>query len=281
MPRAPPLTQRRSTPLGDVDDCGRYGAHHDDTNRAWFCATQAVASGSVILPDKGDRADTEARARAKERYAWLDSPDHIPDHARPRQAKGGFHIIDEVKVVSPHKQFAPGAGTGNSHWGGLCAPVGHTYSFGSTEEYYRAKVFGLEGCGARGDPPLSHTTGKGWVRARKGDYTAACAKGHTVVLHLHEVYGGLHRGGVRHLRHLSRLSRTRDATAYDDPPGGLRLSYLEHWGRSLSAAAALGDAFRVVNRVRRLPELYDLPNRAPPPPPPPHRARAPPDTTAA
>ena len=149
---------------------------------------------------------------------------------------------------------------GSTFWGGACARVGYSYSFGSTEEHYRAKVFGTEAHGGvRGDRPLNHSTGVGWVRGRKGDYTVARGKGHTVVLLLHEIYGGLQRDGTRHLRSLSKAARTRDTTEYHDPPGGLRLSYQEHWGRALSAATALGDAFRVVHRLRKLPQLYVRP----------------------
>ena len=48
-----------------------------------------------------------------------------------------------------------------------------------------------EGVGAKGDEPLDHATGAGWVRGRGGDYADALSKGSAVHLLLHEVYGGM------------------------------------------------------------------------------------------
>ena len=95
--------------LGDSNDQGHYSARHDDTNRAWYHAAAATATGAVVLCDKGKRFDEAARAQAKKRYAYLNKG-HVPDHARPRQGKNGVDIILEVKVISPHDKHTPGAG---------------------------------------------------------------------------------------------------------------------------------------------------------------------------
>ena len=145
-----------------------------------------------------------------------------------------------------------GAGAGDRGRGGSKAYVGHTYAFGSTLEHYKEVVYGFEGVGEKGDEPLDHATGAGWVRGRDGDYADALSKGSSVNLLLHEVYGGM--GGyvpsyLGSLCKLAALKGGRDDTEYHDPPGNKRLSYREHWTRALSVAAALGDAARLAARI--------------------------------
>ena len=73
----------------------------------------------------------------------------------------------------------------------------------------------------------------------------------------HEVYGGADDEAIAYLGSLDAKSKAkggRDVTEYHDPPGKHRLSWREHWGRKLSAAAALGDATRVAARRTRVRE---------------------------
>ncbi len=207
----------------------------------------------MILCDKGKRSDTEARARAKIRYAYLNEG-HVPDNARPRQGANGVDIVNEVKVVSPHVKTQRGAGQGCRRWGGSVGYVGYLFAFGSTLEHYKKIVYGWEGTGEQSDGPLDHSTGRGWVRALAGDYADALSKGSTVNLLLHEVYGGMGGSAVAYLGSLAKLAACksgRDDTEYHDPPGNKRLSFREHWARALSVAAALGDAARIAARLKR------------------------------
>ena len=74
-----------------------------------------------------------------------------------------------MRAPSPTVQkFAVGQGT-REH-GGCCASMGHVHSFGSTEEPYELMVFGTEGKGKKGDAPMDHTTGRGWVKSKRGQY---------------------------------------------------------------------------------------------------------------
>ena len=242
--------------LGDAYDSGHYGGRHDDTNRAWHSAAAAVSTGSVVLCDKGKRTDGAARAAAQRRYSYLNDG-HIPDHARPRQGKGGTHIVNEVKVVSPHTQHTANQGRGNVRSGGGCLFVGHLYAFGSTLESYRKMVFGVRGHGSEGEAPLDHTTGEGWVREHAGHYADALQRGSTVNLLLHELYGGMTGPAFAYLVGLAKLSRRRggrDDTAYHDPPGSKRLSFLEHHSRAISSAVLFGDASRIAAMLTRASE---------------------------
>ena len=55
--------------------------------------------------------------------------------------------------------------------------MGAEYSFGNTEEHLRLKILGCAEFGRAGDPPFSHKTAKGYVRAReRGQYADALKK---------------------------------------------------------------------------------------------------------
>jgi len=224
-------------------DCldGRvYRGHRD--------AAAAVATGPCVLPDKGRRSDDEARARARIRYRYLNDG-HIPDHAMPRQGPNGSHIVDEVKVYTPHHPHSAGTGRGDRRHGGQPVNVGHSYSFGNTEERLRREVFGTEQQGEQGDAPFDHSTGEGLIMATVGYYADSVSQGNETNLLIHETYGGINDTGAAFLGRLQALAARRDDTEYHDPPGNKRLSYYEHWMRLLSGAAALGDAARILHYI--------------------------------
>ena len=118
-------------------------------------------------------------------------------------------------------------------------------------------VFGVRGHGSEGEAPLDHTTGKGWVREHAGHYADALQRGSTVNLLLHELYGGMTGPAFAYLVGLAKLSRRRggrDDTAYPDPPGSKRLSFLEHHSRAISSAVLFGDASRIAAMLTRASE---------------------------
>ena len=39
-----------------------------------------------------------------------------------------------------------------------------------TEEPYELMAFGTAGKGSKGDAPFEHTTGRGWVKSKRGQY---------------------------------------------------------------------------------------------------------------
>ena len=96
---------------------------------------------------------------------------------------------------------------------------GATHGFGNTEERLIRMNFGVE---ARdGEQRFDSATGTGAVRAHKGVYRDALfAKGNTLVLTLHSLWGGLAPGAVAHLYTLGQRARTLDRTVYVGPARG-------------------------------------------------------------
>ena len=72
------------------------------------------------------------------------------------------------KFASLKKKHA--AGVGSRAHGGCPATVGHLYGFGSTEEEYTLLVRGTSQRGRRAEGPFKHSTGKGYVEAKPGQY---------------------------------------------------------------------------------------------------------------
>ena len=75
----------------------------------------------------------------------------------------------------------------------------------------------------------------------------------TLVLTLHNLWGGIAPGGVAHLYALSQRARTLDRTVYSGPRARAGSAcFTPHYGERLSAAAVTGDARRC---LRRLPGI--------------------------
>ena len=81
----------------------------------------------------------------------------------------GGDTIYEIKVPTPLKK-KHAAGVGSRAHGGCPATVGHLYGFGSTEEEYTLLVRGTSQRGRRAEGPFNHSTGKGYVEAKPGQY---------------------------------------------------------------------------------------------------------------
>ena len=96
---------------------------------------------------------------------------HVPDvvELEADDTGTGGDTIYEIKVPTPLKK-KHAAGVGSRAHGGCPATVGHLYGFGSTEEEYTLLVRGTSQRGRRAEGPFKHSTGKGYVEAKPGQY---------------------------------------------------------------------------------------------------------------
>jgi len=221
---------------------GEYTRRHHRVLRRGVAMTTAVAVGSVV---QGDKEKPELTDMLNEGYA-VDLAELEGDDAT------GADVLQEYKVPSPiTKKFSVGVGTKKD--GGVHASVGHLYGLGNTEEKYRLRVLGCKGRGFLGrDKPLDHSTGRGSVKARRGDYWDALKNKKAVVIPaIVETFGGI---SPHFLRFISRLAaRTkrgggRDGTQY----GRSRLSaksFFVHHTQQISAAAQVGDAKAIRRKI--------------------------------
>ena len=142
----------------DLSNSGEYNRRHHAVLRKGRDMVSAVAIGQVILGDKAEKEKTDIlNTGCAVDLAELEGDDLT-----------GGDVSYEFKVPSPTvKTFSKGKGSKEK--GGQPASVGHLYGFGNTEEKYRVKILG---CRRRGRPrdKFDHTTGKGYVQERRGDY---------------------------------------------------------------------------------------------------------------
>ena len=156
-------------------------------------------------------------------------------------------MLYEIKVPSP-LIASYSAGLGSKEKGGAPASVGHRVGFGSTREKYHELIFGCRERGRKGDGPLSHATGKGWVKAKKGHYEDAIVRKRTrVCAMLVEALGGIERAGRKQIGVLSErtkgrnaVDRTKYGTARDSPK-----QYYTHHMQQISKAAVVYDAMAI------------------------------------
>ena len=135
------------------------------------------------------------------------------------------------------------------------ASVGHLYAHGSTVEKYHELIYGCRERGRQRDGPLSHATGKGWVKAKEGHYTDAIVRKRTrVCAMLVESTGGIERMGRKQLGTLSERAKGRNAvdrTKY----GSARTSptsYYTHHTQQISKAAVVYDAMAIRKQLLSL-----------------------------
>ena len=215
-------------PLGDAAcNGGEHSTRHHATNRAWRDALAAVASGTVLLGDKGE-------ADAYKRY----NVGHVPDIVQPGASPWGTDWLADTKVPSS-LGLSPGTRQ--------CAHVGHLVAFGNTEEWWDRVVLGCKGQGVPADGPFDHATGKGHVPFHKGDYhDARHVKRNQVVPLIVEALGGIGRRGARCLRFLARRAkdrkRGRDGTRYSRFHPA---NYLSHPLAKIVTAAVYSDALHI------------------------------------
>jgi hypothetical protein len=144
--------------------------------------------------------------------------------------------------------------------------VGHLYALGNTEEAYRIAILGCKGRGTLGrDKPFDHKTGKGSVKARRGDYYDALFNKRAIVVpFIVEVFGGISAHALKYVAQLAqRVTKGggRDSTQYGRSRTSTR-SFFSHHVQQLAAAAQVGDAkairakitaekMRVMKKIRK------------------------------
>ena len=161
---------------------GEYSRRHHRVLRRGVAMTTAVSIGQCV---QGDKEKPELTDMLNEGYA-VDLAEFEGDDAT------GADVCQEYKVPSPTvKSYSAGGGTKKD--GGCAASVGHLYGLGNTEEKYRLKVLGCKARGYLGrDKPLDHKTGRGSVKALRGDYWDALKNKKAVVIPaIVETFGGI------------------------------------------------------------------------------------------
>ena len=127
------------------------------------------------------------------------------------------------------------------------------YGFGNTEEDFRVQVYGTPRIGRKRDGPFDHSTGRGWVRRRRGSYFDAIHnKRSRVTLILCESTGAVSPRTLSYVYYCSRRARgkhARDGTKYGRSRMSTRSFYTHHTQR-LSFAAAVGDVMGISKEIR-------------------------------
>ena len=130
--------------------------------------------------------------------------------------------------------------------------MGRKIGFGSTEEEERVRILGCKERGLPSQGPMDHTTGKGWVAAKKGDYHDALTKKRSrVVAAVIEATGGQSpalRAEMRRLEQRAKGAGASDRTKYGTSRCSAR-SYMVHHTQRISLAAAMYDAMAIRKRL--------------------------------
>ena len=130
------------------------------------------------------------------------------------------------------------------------ADVGHIFAFGNTLEKETVLVYGCKERGRPTEPPFDHSTGRGYVKGRKGQYSDALVnKKNSAVLLLHDNYGGIAPPTLKHFYLLARGTRIRDGTDYTSWAAP---SFIPHYGQKLSSAAVFADAAIIRDGILKL-----------------------------
>ena len=185
--------ERRSVAVMQADRLGDTAVHtvgttmrHNRFNRCAFEALAAVATGAVLLGDRGD-GSPRASAEAVRRNGHYNA-DHCPDIIEPDDPDRLY----ELRLYTPFRAGAGAAGLGSSRCGGKpSCRAGDTHAFGCTREDIRRTALGCAEHGVEADGPFDHATGKGYVAPHKGQYADALSKGRQVWLLVAEVTGAL------------------------------------------------------------------------------------------
>ena len=177
------------------------------------------------------------------------SPDHIPDLTALNKAEGGFHLCADTKVAN---FFA------SQYDGTPEAMVERAASvpFAASGEYYTELL--------RGRPAISNPPGvttrfnrrnySGKKAAKKGDYEACIAKGHSVVLLLSEVTGAVHPEAFTFLRQLAEM-HNRKLPAELAGQSWTATSFVTYFLQRLSSAVNMAAAHEIRNQITTGPRL--------------------------
>ena len=226
--------------IGDFfGDAATNGADHNRRHngglRGWYDAINAVAVTQTVLGDKTNEAKT------KQFNEYNDG--HVVDIAEIGAGDAGEDVCNEFKCFAAlQKKHSAGIGGAN---GGNPASVGHKYGFGNTEEQARLDNLGCKPRGRQADGPFNHSSGKGWVKGRKGAYhDAIFIKKNAAVLLLHEnLGGGFSPPAANKIRRLGRKARSGiDRTPYK---GDRKISFVSYHTRSISMNIARAEAWQL------------------------------------
>ena len=239
--------------VGDeLSNKGEHNRKHNKVLHRAFTAEAAVATGPVILGDKGSNGRPGNDAQMREQF----NNDHRIDFASVGSADNGADTCHEVKCKAYTKQ--PGF-SASAKGGVVEGRQGHHFAFATGEPATRVEVLGREARGRPSDPPFDPATGKGRVTRHRGDFhDALCVKKNRVVLWYVENSGAIAGGTMAHMRKLDRASKrgagSRDNTKY----GRSRLSaksFLQHHTQRISLAAVTEEADHILHNVNVLKSL--------------------------
>jgi glycerol-3-phosphate dehydrogenase (NAD+) len=219
-------------------NAGEYNRRHHGVVRAAYSMVSAVAVGKVVL---GDKEKPELTDHINEGYV-VDLAEVAGNELT------GADVSYEAKVVSSLTKTRS-VGRGTRKYGGCPASAGHVFAFGNTEEALRVRILGCRKRGRAGGDPFDHSTGKGYVRAKKGDYyDALFVKGGTVIPLIVETFGGVTAHARRAIKLLVKRAevKKRDGTVYGTSRTSTKDFYTHHLHR-IGLAAVLG----AVKGVRR------------------------------
>jgi len=170
------------TLLGDKEcNEGEHNIRHRAAVNAVCTALNVTEASHIILGDKNQHEEKFRRYNAGKTL----------DLGVVGGAPAGRNLLVENKVPSPMgKTHAQGQGT--TALGGSVTSVGHRFAFGNTEEKLRHENLGCKQRGAPGQHALCHTTGKGFVKEKKGLYHDALKNQRaTVIVAITESFGGI------------------------------------------------------------------------------------------
>ena len=115
-------------------------------------------------------------------------------------------------------------------------------------------MLGAKERGRKRDGAFNHSTGRGWVKAVKGQYADALKKRTHVVPCIIEVFGGMSPHFRAHLRLLAGRSKgpgATDRTRYGRLRGSTR-SFMRHHTQQLVKAAVVGDSEAILRKITSL-----------------------------
>ena len=185
------------------------------------------------------------------------SPDHVPDSTVFHKAPELGHYCVDLKVVnSVQTKYASLAALARS------AAV----AFANTGEQYLEKVHGRDEVSrpAGSTSQFNRRNNVGHLDFVKGDYRAACVKGHTPVAFIMNVFGGLHSEGYGFFKMLVKKHSNKLPIAFQ----GLSwtaTTFSSHFSQRLSNAVNMGVAEQiahVISHWRRPPTKQRTPQRA-------------------
>ena len=116
---------------------------------------------------------------------------------------------------------------------------------------YRVLVLGCKARGRQRDGAFNHSTGRGWVKGKAGQYADALRKRSSVVAAIIEAFGGIsphYRAFIRRLADRSKGANATDRTRYGRLRGSTR-SFMRHHIQHVVKAAVVGDSEAILRQI--------------------------------